>query len=46
MTMIRDLLVRTFGGSEFMWDVALGVLIAFFVIGLLKFVQWLYWRIF
>jgi hypothetical protein len=46
MTMLRDLLVRTLGGSEFMWDVALGVLIAFFVIGFVRFLLWIYSRIF
>lgn len=46
MTMLRDLLVRTLGGSEFMWDVALGVLIAFFVIGIVRFLLWIYSRIF
>jgi hypothetical protein len=46
MTIIRDLLVRNLGGSEFMWDVAMGVLIAYFVIGLLKFVLWVYERVF
>ena len=46
MTVLRDLLVRTLGGSEFMWDVTLGVLIAFFVIGAIRFVLWIYSRIF
>ena len=46
MTMVRDLLVRTLGGSELMWDVALGVLIAFFVIGIVRFLLWIYSRIF
>jgi hypothetical protein len=36
MTTVRDFLVERFGGSAFMWDVFLGVLMALVVILLLQ----------
>ena len=35
MLAIRDFLLSILGGTEMMWDVALGVLIAAFIVGLL-----------
>ena len=37
MTTIKNLLLGLLGGSEFMWDVFLGVLLAFIVTGVFKF---------
>jgi hypothetical protein len=36
MTTVRDFLVTYLGGSTFMWDVCLGVLIALLVLALLR----------
>jgi hypothetical protein len=36
MTTVRFFLVSWFGGSEMMWDVCLGVLIALFVVQIIK----------
>ena len=36
MLTVRDFLLSSLGGTEMMWDIALGVLIAAFVIGLLR----------
>jgi len=36
MTTIRNLLVGLIGGSELMWDVCLGVLIALLIVGIVK----------
>ncbi|MDH3286532.1 MAG: hypothetical protein OEP48_02225 [Betaproteobacteria bacterium] len=40
MTTVRDFLATHLGGSTFMWDVCLGVLLAFFVILLLRLLIW------
>ena len=37
MLKVRDALISFFGGSETMWDVALGVIIAGIVLGILYF---------
>jgi hypothetical protein len=38
MTAVRDFLLETLGGSQTMWDVFLGILLAMIVIGIISFV--------
>ncbi len=41
MTTVRDFLIAHLGGSTFMWDVFLGVLLAFLVMLLLRLLIWI-----
>ena len=44
ITTVRDFLVAELGGSTFMWDVFLGVLLAFGVVLLLQLLFWIVTR--
>lgn len=41
MTTVRDFLIAQLGGSTFMWDVFLGVLLALLVMLLLRLLVWI-----
>ncbi len=41
ITTVRDFLIAQLGGSTFMWDVFLGVLLAFLVMLVLRLLIWL-----
>jgi len=41
ITTVRDFLVAELGGSTFMWDVFLGVLLAFGVVFLVQLLFWI-----
>jgi hypothetical protein len=41
LTTARDFLIAHLGGSSFMWDVSLGVLIALLVMALLRLLIWI-----
>ena len=41
MTTFRDFLIAQLGGSTFMWDVFLGVLLALLVMLLLRLLVWI-----
>lgn len=41
MNTVRDFLIAQLGGSTFMWDVFLGVLLAFLVLTLLRLLIWI-----
>jgi hypothetical protein len=41
MTTVRDFLIAHLGGSTFMWDVFLGVLLALLVVFLLRLLIWI-----
>jgi hypothetical protein len=40
MTAVRDFLIAHLGGSTFMWDVFLGVLMALLVMALVRLLIW------
>ena len=44
ITTVRDFLIAELGGSTFMWDVFLGVLLAIAVIVLVQFLIWIVTR--
>lgn len=44
ITTVRDFLMAELGGSTFMWDVFLGVLLAIGVIVLVQFLIWIVTR--
>lgn len=46
MTAVRDFLVAQFGGSTFMWDVCLGILIALLVVEVVQLLFRLFVRLF
>lgn len=44
MTTVRDFLIAQLGGSTFMWDVFLGVLMVVVVVSLVQLLVWIIMR--